>query len=796
MSQHLLSQQVFNGGVVLNAANPGGLGHITTGSITPHLADTTGGALFAGVMPDADFKSYVDINISNGQSACILAVVRLKDFGANASLQGIFEVLSNTNLSAQVGWNSAGLIATFDGGAGTTNGTLSVTLNDWILVAFIVRKNGDNSTEFTVKLGVNGGAVATAKTRAAFFDGFTSLNRLGFVNYSGDGTSNWRGHVAYVGVFTTDNYPADADYPAGISLPTKAKNTWKMVAGGSLSNSGKQSSPWPLSTSKFVSEVMDGIFEGDEIIIDSSAGAWDIGANVVDIHLARGFTMTFIGEPRPWKDRTGAASGGTQIWTAHDASVWKFSDTDLTNTILYLNDAPMATHPVGVNLAAVIAALDSTVGSFWTDGATMYANFGFNPNTTAGKTIVTSRDRTYNYDLAPGTHGAPVFHYTNCGGDFVINDLKCRYTGYISPTDNNLPFEGDCVRSSVGCKDFTLALNRVNWDHFGKHAYTYAVDAPTRARINFNDSTLGRGVPYVAFGGWTSLALFVATAGTGDCQATITNCLSTDSTGQPFLIVHGGGGVVDQFSSVLLTRVSASKQQITNQGVALNVTLNDCIVGSLTQSPAKTMTMNRGRLYGGISGGGLTLSNVLWTPSENLSAANTNVQVSGTINLFNATVDVSGCTVGDSSASLLYRVGVAAITIAGSAWKFGGKDIATVANAAAGEITANDNVYEKPVGNRLYETFNTADRTGTAAQGLGLDVNSQFVADLKLQPDFEPRFDSAARAAVSLARWPAFASTLDARRRRRNPSGTTDAGAMQYRPPAEGRLGMSCGIGV
>lgn len=774
MAQVITFSERFNGGAVLNADNPGGLGTITVGSITPHLADTTGGALFAGVMPDADFKSYVSQSISGGASEVAIAIVRLKDFGPNVNLNNVLEISSGVNVAINVGFNSAGAIVCYDPGAGVAATTGTATYNDWIMLALAVRKNVDNSTEYIVKMGVNGGALTTIKTRAAYFDGFTSLDRIGFVDYSGDGTSNWRGHVAYFGVGTITNFAGDVAYPAG-PLPTKAQNIWKMIATGNAANAGTASLPWNLSKTKFVSEAMDGIFEGDEIVIDGSAGFWDIGANVVDIHAARGFTMTFIGEPRPWKDRTGASSGGSQVWTAHDANVWKFSDTDLTNAILYVNDAPMPTHPVGPNLAAVIAALDATVGAFWTDGATMYANFGYNPNTTAGKTIVTSRDRTYNYDLAPGTHGAPVFHYTNCGGDFVINNLTCRYTGYISPTDNNNPFEGDCIRVGVGCTNFTLTLNAPNFDHFGKHALTYAADNATRVRVNASGLTFGKGPPYVNAGGWTSVALSIGAGGNGDAQGSFSNGIGTDTTGYPFLIIHGQ---VDAFSSVTLTNIIAAKQPVINQGTSSAVPINDCTLGGLNQSLPKTMTMNRGTLNGGISGTGITCFDVKIVPTENLSAANTNVQISGTINLYNCTIDVSGCTVGDANAALFYRTAAMAFKCIGATWIDGGKDIAQIANAAAGEVTSDYNYVSKPAANRWLENYNAADATGTQAIALGIDTHSVFGATgfsgQKLSSS------SAGRNLVSIAAYPILAGTLDNTGRVRASSGFTDAGAFLF----------------
>lgn len=616
------------------------------------------------------------------------------------------------------------------------------------------------------------------------------------LNTDNQNGSRWIGHVSLLGMYSLDAFGDSQLTPTGNVDPVSAL-AHLFAGGGASGNDGSPTTPWNLDAVKFADEVQYGIGAGDTVTVDSTAAVFDIGTSVVAANQqgAADITYNFLPQNRQTRkvhrDISGAMAGGSTVWTQPDAAgapnIWSHDDglSDKQKSIVYENGVALPNHDVGANFAAVKAALNAHRGMYVDfDGAgagPVYVSLqGENPNTN-GKIYSRSRDR-----VQAGTHNRCVFQLTNSSGTTNINGFGTQMMGYVGKADNNDVDRGSLIDIDPGCQGI-VNINNADGDGTGKHFGGSSVTGGLT--ISWNNCTVGAGHPYCTPGSATTFA--------DQCQdntttgaVTYNNITVANNADVTFYTAHGTAGFsTGRQASCTMTRVIAPGKSLANldgtDGVAARVTaviINNSSFGALNNGAGTTMTVTDSLLNNLVAGTGITLSNCEWIPTGvTLISTNQNQQVSGTINVYSGTVDVSNCTPGDANASLFYRTAAAVLTFIGSLWKDGGQNIALAGNFATGEITSDDNLIEKPVGSRWMENYNAADKTGTQWQALGFDTHSQFVADaLAPAPAYRLNTLSAGRGLVSLTRQATLANRIDFNGRTRPVSGVTDAGAQMF----------------
>ena len=169
-----------------------------------------------------------------------------------------------------------------------------------------------------------------------------------------------------------------------------------------------------------------GYVAGDALIIDTTAANLVLGGNSLTL-ATRGLNVTQLGggrtgtgEIQAW-EKIAASSWSATTGTAH---VFQTGDTD-SSAVLWENDT-WFNHITGANLAAVQSALDSTAGSFWTDGITMYVH-------PLGDTDPRQDGSTYTRSYYRGTNSAVILTVPDCH----VNGLRIRKTCVADPSSND-----------------------------------------------------------------------------------------------------------------------------------------------------------------------------------------------------------------------------------------------------------------------------------------------------------------------------------------------------------------------
>jgi hypothetical protein len=445
-------------------------------------------------------------------------------------------------------------------------------------------------------------------------------------------------------------------------------------------------------------------------------------------------------------------TGEIQAWTTISAGSWSgpvagttkvyqatLSETNLS-AVLWENDKWM-NHCTGANLAAAQACLESTAGSFWTDGTTMYGHpFGDTNPASDGKVYTRSYYR------------ATVSAVQLLVPDVHVSGLRVRKT-CVADKSTNDPGVNYCLQGQSGFGGTSLIENSY-FDYGSKHIVGFT-DNNANSRVTISNVRVEQGSPYASQNPFVS---YNGGGSTTDNQHYYVNCTNLKSKG----LVDSTAGTNDTTASFYSHNSSGSNQyslvsftgcnfggqiSCTNAIIALAITSTTFGGG---QTSATTVTINHSYLTQQMafpgSGGTLTARNCIVVPTQKWGGG------------LNLTHDLNGTTTWEASTFDLRTAALVSGSSGGGLFKhstnatltFRNNTVLLPNNVAYGifenlttgdTVTATNNAYYAPSG-VISVAYNdgstTADRSFAQWQTLGKDANSLNVSDLMLATDFKP----------------------------------------------------------
>lgn len=536
---------------------------------------------------------------------------------------------------------------------------------------------------------------------------------------------------------------SDVVYPASdIDQPETPPYSWYVdAAAGDDSNTGIASNAaWKTASKLNDASKWLGVFSsdsgfsgGDRVYIDTSGADLDIAGTSLIVQTKSLNLLPIAGQDywrmKAFKTMTNSAFSALS-GTAH---VYQSSDT-AANSVIWEDDKWLA-HSTGATLASVTNALDTTAGSFWTDGTKMYVHpFGDSNPTSDGKRY----ERSYYYQT-PGAaleliqdnlRLSGLYSGKTCVADKSSNDPIGNYT-----VGSDVPFGGTCQ------------IDNCFFYYSAKHALGLTADA-TGSSVLISDVQSEQGSPY---GSQTPFVSFMNT-GSGNVHSylrcTTVNAAglvgSTNGTpGGTVFIAHGNSPAIDlQFNNCHFSKGELSVNNM-NSLVATN-----CAIGIVKSYITNSVTLERCTLdTWGIAGyqttniAAINVYDSLWVPTQALTAGQGS-QLSNTVTISRCTFDFSGIpSANQATAAFFNRIGNTILSFSNNVVIVPSGTNYTV----FGGFTTNDtlavnrNVYRLGPSAKVVYSYNdglsTSDRTFSQWQSLGFDANS-----VNQEPCFDSRY--------------------------------------------------------
>lgn len=416
---------------------------------------------------------------------------------------------------------------------------------------------------------------------------------------------------------------ADIVYPSDLIEPTTPTIWYVNPSTGSDTNDGISSVTAWATAAKIANETSKCGFipantyaAGDTLVIDTSGAQLDLLGTPLEfltsglnIQPASGQTYADL---KAWKTLTNAS------FTATTGTVHVYQITDASTSSVVWEDDKWMAHPLGATLASVTNALDTTAGSFWTDGTTMYVHpFGDTNPTSDGKRY----DRSYNLS------SALLFSTT-----MRVSGLKCGKTCLAGKTDND-PLGAYVVGTGTGFGGISRIENC--YFYYGsKHILGLVGDAAGSDVTIYNvQCEQGSGYPGVSQSPWVSY-MFGASS-TNNVHRYI-NCTtlawggligSTNgmaSNGSCFLNHNNSDGSM-QWDLIQFVNCNFPSSDVNLGGPSHAYTLSNSILGTLTDYGTNT-TINRcffqsKAIQQGVTNANLTLLNSIFQPTNRFLGA-------------------------------------------------------------------------------------------------------------------------------------------------------------------------------
>lgn len=236
-------------------------------------------------------------------------------------------------------------------------------------------------------------------------------------------------------------------------------------------------------------------------------------------------------------------------WTLAPGATYTYETTNTAiNAVLWQNMLWM-NHILGSSYSAVAAQLESTPGSFWTDGTTMYVHPFGNTDPATDSNV---------YERSPGGTDSNAIGISVNVNDAYVYNLAIGGTAGADMADND-PIGLWTIGADAGGLGY---FDNLYLYYSSKHAFVCA-DSGSNDRLIVNSVDCEQGSPYAGSGGQYMFTSYNGTAdATGD-QNLYINCSATHSAGligstagttllnQGTFYSHNNGGS-DQFSIVTL----------------------------------------------------------------------------------------------------------------------------------------------------------------------------------------------------------------------------------------------------
>lgn len=240
------------------------------------------------------------------------------------------------------------------------------------------------------------------------------------------------------------------------------------------------------------------------LVVDTTQSPIELDSQLVIGENARGITVTSIDESladlRAYKTLNNFefyqpdAARHPNVWATNDAQpdivLWELTDATHADSLFWYS------HPVGTSYVSVADLLDSTDGSFWTDGATLY----FNPRGLASpisnnKIYVRSRL----YAGTESTHSDAIQIMTSA----TVEHLAIGGTTLAGAIDNS-PDNGYAVRVTNGASTVLRDCYLYAWS---KHAIS-AINGEPNGSLLVERVRAEQGSPYANLGGQSAFVSY------------------------------------------------------------------------------------------------------------------------------------------------------------------------------------------------------------------------------------------------------------------------------------------------
>jgi hypothetical protein len=525
-------------------------------------------------------------------------------------------------------------------------------------------------------------------------------------------------------------YPYAA-YPPGLVEPVVARHTWYVnPATGNDNNTGLSESQAWQSVSKINDEAQNvgilassrGFQHGDTLVFDTLRAPLALGSNSLFIP-TDGITL----QPAPHQryaliqaEETIAPSSWSR--TNGYTFIYQTADTG-TDSVLWENDKWL-NHPTGNSFSDVATSLDTTPGSFWTDGTTMYLHAfnGGNPST-SGSTYTRSQYR--------GSGDSAV---EMAGNSWSVTGLRVRKTCLADPATND-PVGAYCFQQVGNVTSGTCRITNSYFDYGSKHLMGFTADSVNTTLLAEN-ITCEQASPYAGFGGQSPFVSFVST-GTGNTHI-YKNCTSLhnagligSATGQataiyPAFITHGQG---DAFKSLQFLDCHFACGPFNDQGTVIDgglVIKNSSLLTAEFGSPGVSIsgcTIQNGLAFS--FGGAISASRITSTLNYTGIGAET---LSGTCSIRDCLIDLrQNPTPRGGNFSPWYANSPLTLTFEHNTFLVPPMSDLTLINGLSSSNTLkfSSNIYQLGTGEWFIGSYNSQPLTFSQWEALGFDLNSK-----------------------------------------------------------------------
>jgi hypothetical protein len=749
----LITQETFQGLGTLGSGNPGNLGTWVQGSWQERpVGPRTTSIPAPGCSGDAqsvptDF--YYDLTSTYSAESAAGAVgmwVRFSTFG-NGYLGNIGTFMRTTTSNGTpfqyVGVDANGVLSVKDSGSTSTftQSTITLSLYTWYWFQAEWVNGPENPCHVKFSYKPLGGALTQ-------FAGYDGPNVPGYyiqrvystcaTAYPQANQASWTGRMGGVSLYSIsalgDLNGPDSTLIDPVATPT---NWYVNPATGNDGNDGlTPTTAWQtvtkLNTEMANSGVLGaaGYATGDTVTIDTTVANLVLGQNSLNINTP-GVNIIQLGGGL-------AGAGEIQAWTTIPSGNWRGPVSGTTHvyqstlstidsgSVLWENDKWM-NHPTGSNLGAVQAALDSTAGSFWTDGTTMYVH-------PFGDTNPSSDGKCYTRSYLRGSSAAPAVAIN--APNVHLNGLRTRKTCISDPATGD-PIDSYCYQEDIGqySSNSSMLIENCYGAYGGKHIFGFTDSSLTR-QIVVSNCEAEQATPYTAAGGQTCWVDYSGTAGeNGTATTQYYNCTTLMNEGligssagyynrdQPGWISHSDGAGTP-FAEVDFFNCNLQGTLITSSVGTVRVTGGSC-KGGVFSSPTVGYINNVLVTNGELFAGAIVRNSIF---SLDLINGGGQDAVSGTIDYQGCTIDLSSTTSNINDFGIFLRTGALNFTwrnnlmIGSTSVNFGLLQNATSTDTLVLDHNAYQNV--PTISYNYNDGIVAAGRTLAEWQALGFDANS------------------------------------------------------------------------
>ncbi len=600
----LVSRETFQGVGTLNTASPGNLGTVQANSgfyKRPRGPKVAGDATAQGLGWSADLHltsgnpggyGMHTVAVSGGTATsgvftCWYYFDNYSSNGTRIDITGSYLGNGNQLLKLQASPVTGTFWYNRNGLWTDTDSSVAIPLRTWIELRQEWIYSGSNCTGISANMRVSGSSTWTSiYTTTTSFNpgGSVSTIKSGSVNGSGS-TSGFCGRYGMPSLYTIGTWADRLLSISDVVDPAQAATSWYVnPATGSDSNDGLTSgTAWQTVAKINAESAYCGMFPassyltGDSLSLDTTTANLVIAGGTLSIKTAGlNFTQlgggrTGTGEIQAWKSLANASF----TLTSGTTKVYQITDSE-TSAVIWENDKWL-THPTGANLAAVQATLESTAGSFWTDGTIMYVHpFGDTNPTSDGKAYTRSYYRAGGNAAVeitvPNTRAVGLRVRKTCIADKSSNDPGSNYC-----------FQGYSLFGG------TNVFDNCYGDYGSKHVFGFTSDDITR-QTTLSNCQAEQGSPYSSQTPWVD---YTSQSATGTATTTYNNCITNSTVG----LVGSTAGAASGIGGAWISHNNGSG----NYQFA-TISFNNCVFngGINTYGAVNTVRFNRGQCGGGV----------------------------------------------------------------------------------------------------------------------------------------------------------------------------------------------------